>query len=357
MTVKKKMRTIIIFLGMTVSFFVPVFFVSALTISPARIEIAGDPGETIEGEYLLQNEQKETKTFYWTAENFESQGDTGAPKFIGAQEGLATWIDSSKQVTLQPGQEVKLKYKITIPADAEPGGYFATNFWGTTNPEMSEGESGVMIGAMLSAPLVLLRVNGDFEEGGGIEEFETLDKKRFFITLPIDLMYRFKNTGADRVKPVGEIAIKNTVWLTTSVLNANPQDGNVLPQSTRKYTIAWNGVDDNDRYADTPLKAPDGFFFGPLKYQFQHFALGMYTAQVRVSYGATNNLTDERSFVFFVFPWQLMLTVLVGAIVVWRGIKGYNAMIVRSAQKTTAPVARSSSLLPRKKVSGRIVRK
>lgn len=348
--INKATKKILVVLGVVGLFFVPTLSAWALTISPARIEVAGNPGETLEGEYLLINEQKEEKTFYSTFENFEAQGDTGAPSFTAAQEGLATWIDSSKEITLGPGQSIKLKYKIAIPSDAEPGGHFAAIFWGTTNPEKVEGKDQVMIGAKIGM-LILLRVNGNFAEGGGIDGFQTLDGKRFFTTLPIDLVYHFKNTGADRVKPVGEVAIKDTVGLTRSVLNANPQDGNVLPQSSRKYSLVWNGVDDNDEHADVRLEAPQGFFFGPLKYELQHFALGMYTANMHVSYGADGKLTDSQSFVFFVFPWQLLLVVLLGVIVLWRGIKGYNAMIVRRARKAAASVSRPST--PQRRTASR----
>ena len=335
--IRKATQNVLLVLGVIGIFLVSAVSASALTISPARIETASDPGQTIEGEYMLINEQNEEKTFYSTFENFESQGETGAPNFVTATEGLATWINSPKEITLGPGKSVKLKYQITIPKDAEAGGHFAAIFWGTTNPNTASGQEQVTIGAKIGV-LILLRVNGDIKEGGGIENFQTTDAQRFYTVLPVDFFYRFKNTGADRIKPVGEVAIKNTFGLTTSVLNANPQDGNVLPQSTRKYTLTWNGTDDNDNQPDKRLDPPQGFFFGPLKYEFQHFALGVYVAKVHLSYGEATNLTDTKSFFFFVFPWQLVLVILLGAIVLWRGLKAYNSMIIKRAQQVQTPL-------------------
>ena len=323
-------KKIVIAFGAVTLLLVPYAFSYALTISPARVEIAGDPGQTLVGDYLLINEQNEQKTFYSNFENFEAQGETGAPNFVVAKEGLATWIDSPAQIVLEPKESVKLKYTITIPDDAEPGGHFAAIFWGTTNPDRAQGSEQVMLGAKIGV-LVLLRVNGDVEEGGGITEFIGKDEKRFYTMIPVDLEYKFKNTGADRIKPKGEIAIKNTFGITTSVINANPQEGNILPQSTRKYSVVWNGVDDSDSKPDKQLELPTGFF-SSVVYQLKHFALGLYIADLDVAYGADEDLTDSSSFVFFVFPWQLLVVAVVVVLILRRGLKSYNKMIVKRAQ-------------------------
>jgi hypothetical protein len=43
----------------------------ALTISPVKVEITGDPGQTLNGELELLNEQAFTKTFFASFENFD----------------------------------------------------------------------------------------------------------------------------------------------------------------------------------------------------------------------------------------------------------------------------------------------
>ena len=64
-------------------FLVSFSYVHALTISPARVEFGGNPGQTITGEYILINNKNVTKTFYSSFENFEAQGETGTPNFVG----------------------------------------------------------------------------------------------------------------------------------------------------------------------------------------------------------------------------------------------------------------------------------
>lgn len=213
---------------------VPAF---ALTVSPARVEITGDPGTTIHGEIELFNEQEKTKTFFTSFENFEPKGETGAPHFIGANEGLATWIQSDSQVVLEPGQRLTVPFSIAIPEDAEPGGHFSAIFFGSQSPT-AQGGGEVTIGGKLGI-LVLLRVSGEVAEGGGLLEFSTYEKQRFFTVLPVTFIYRINNTGGDRVVPHGELKIKNTFRLTTEKLMANEKEGSVLPGSTRRFEVSW----------------------------------------------------------------------------------------------------------------------
>lgn len=293
----------------------------ALKISPARIEIKGDPGQTITGEYLLVNELSEAKTFYSSFENFEAQGDTGAPHFYVSEEGLMNWIDSSSVITLQPNTQRKLSYSITIPEDADPGGHFAAIFWGTTNPN-DTGDEQVMIGAKLGV-LILLTVSGDVTEGGGVEDFGTASEGRVYTELPIEFSYKFKNTGGDKIKPEGIVKIKNILGITRSALNANMTDGYTLPGSTRKYLTTWG----------EEVSAEERGFFEAVAYQAKNFALGVYVAKLDVHYGSEGGLESQDSFLFFVLPWELLIVIFVVCVVLWRGIKGYNAMIIKKAQK------------------------
>src|SRR3989344_6620804 len=165
--------------------------VEALTVSPVRMEITADPGQTVTGKLLLLNEQDGTKTFYSSFENFEPSGDSGAPRFIGAEDGLATWMQIESKVTLESGKSIDIPYSITVPKNAEPGGYFAAIFFGSQAPGV-QGGGEVSIGAKIGV-LVLLRVSGEVAEGGGLLEFIAKDSQRFFSTLPVAFVYRINN--------------------------------------------------------------------------------------------------------------------------------------------------------------------
>lgn len=294
--------------------------VEALTISPARIELVGDPGQTVTGEFLLINEQEAARTFYTSIQNFEAQGETGTPTFTTSDEGLASWIKTSSEVVLGRGEQRKISYQITIPSDAEAGGYFAAVFL-SSNPPSNSGQSQVSVGAKIGT-LVLLRVSGEISEDGAIASFGSKENKWFHTHLPVLFSYRFTNSGGDRINPEGTVTIRNIVGIKTTRFDANPTKGNILPGSTRKFEVRWGPE------AEMPKE-----FFGAVAYQWKHFALGIYHAKLSLKY---NNLTDTESAMIVVFPWQLLVILATILVAVWFGggrlIKQYNQWIIKRAR-------------------------
>ena len=325
------MRKILIYLFIVI---ISIFFAKdafALTLSPTRFEIRGNPGDTLNEEIILINETETAETFYVSFSNFEAQGESGSPAFVEPKDDLGTWMTTELgSVYLAPRQQKIVPFKITIPADAEPGGHFAVIFWGTASP--GEGGSGVSIGAKTGI-LVLLSVNGDVREEAGLLNFNTKDKKFFYHTLPVSFEYKFRNDGGDRIKPEGTLTIRDTLFLPAEKLNANPVEGNVLPNSTRKINIDWIKYERAIDYV-----APTGIFakfWSEVGYQWKNFAVGLYSASLNVAYGTQGQHAKKMAF-FFVFPWQLVLVLIILFIIVfWGGqkiIKRYNKHIIEKAR-------------------------
>lgn len=291
----------------------------ALTLSPVRLELSGDPGTTLTGEFTVTNEQNTSQIIYPSYENFTSNGESGAPVFSDKKIGLDTWISvGPSQLSVGPGQSITVPYTITIPKDANPGGYFAAIFWGTSSPSDT---TQVSIGAKIGM-LVLLRVNGNILESAGITSFDRNDHGFFYTTLPVELRYTFRNSGGDRVEPHGTITIRDTFFVPSATLDANRVQGNVLPGSTREFTTDW-----------VVYKAPEPVsgFFGTVRYEWQNFALGLYRARLDLAYGSDSHV--NRTAWFFVFPWQLLLCLCVGLLAIWQIgrmlITRYNRYIIK----------------------------
>lgn len=307
----------------------------ALTISPPRLELDADPGGTATSEFKIINDSSEAVTYYTQVENFEAKDETGNPSFVSAPEGLATWIQVATTVRVGPGEDASVPFTVRVPRNAEPGGYFASIFVRTTPPP-ARGGGEVSIGARLGT-LILFRVNGEIQEGVNILEFATKDKKRFYNSLPVELYYRFQNTGADRVRPKGDIVIKNIIGMKAKVLSANRTEGSVLPRSIRRFESPWinGGGGQEDPTATVQQRTPGGFF-EEAKYQWSHFAFGYYTANLDITFGQ-NNTAANQTFRFFVFPWQLLVLIvgglLVAIIVIRLFLKRYNRYIVNKHSK------------------------
>lgn len=291
---------------------------NALTLSPARIEITANPGDIYVGELSLINEQEESKTFYTSFQNFESSGDTGAPNFIDTREGLSTWLSAESQIVMGPKEEKTIEYTITVPMDARPGGHFAAIFMGTSPVEQT-GSNDIAVGARVGA-LVLLRVNGDIKEGGGLDSLDTESGEFIFSHLPINLVYEFSNSGDDKLSPVGTLEVRNIFGLKVNSQDANPNKGNVLPQSSRKFHSVWG------------QGLTDPSFFGIVKYQLKHPAIGPYKAIVKLEYGTTNTKT-EISKTLILIPWQILIILITVLVLVWLTLRRAVKQKVRMLQK------------------------
>jgi len=327
---------IILFFGIGLMLIQPVF---ALTISPVRMEISGDPGQTLGGTIELFNEQDETKTFYSSTANFEARGDSGAPYFLpDTNKGFASWIKVQESIDLKTGERTKIPFTIQIPAGVEAGGYFAAVLWGTSPVGQQGGQ--VSVSGKLGV-LILLSVSGETKEGGGLLDFKIEEGGRFVNALPIKFVYRFSNDGSERVKPSGELRIKNLFGFTTAILNANLSSGNVLPGSIRKFSVVWSEKNqEKSAVVSLPTTEENPGFFAAVKNQWQNFALGPYKAELNLSYGklseaeATNKA--DSSYRLFMIPWQLLSIIIVILAIVgfmgWFGLKKYNRWIIKKVQ-------------------------
>ncbi|MFA6135850.1 MAG: hypothetical protein WC705_00575 [Candidatus Paceibacterota bacterium] len=306
-------------------------FVNALTISPVKLELSGDPGSAITGEFELFNEEKETKTLYSSFANFEARGESGSPYFLSEKSGLSTWITTQPSIILDSGERMVVPYSINIPQNVEPGGYFAAIFWGTSPPESQDGGQ-VSIGGKLGI-LVLLTVSGETEQGGGLLSFSLAENKKVTTGFPMIFSYRFSNDGAVRIKPDGEIIVKNVFGGEVVKLQANSRDGNVLPKSIRKFDVVWlTKNQEKSTNPSLPNNEEELGFFETVGNQVSNFALGPYTAQLNLIYGSDQQ-TVQKKFLFFVIPWQLLLIVLIIILILVFGLKRYNHWII-SRHKT-----------------------
>lgn len=294
----------------------------ALTVSPARLELNVDPGMSTSDEFTLINEQDSDQVFYTSVENFEAQGESGTPNFTPGKDGLAAWVQVAPTVTIKKGEKIKVPFTINVPQDADAGGHFAAIFLSTQPPAVKGGE--VSVGAKVGM-LMLIRVSGDIKEDGGVRSFLLKNGGHFATTLPIDFVYRFNNNGNDRAKPVGSINIKNTFGITTQTLDANNREGNVLPNSVRRFEVRWG--------TEEPLPA-SASFFSFVKYEMRNFALGVYFANLDLTFGTTGK--SSTSLYFVVIPWHLLIIIIIIVIIIFLllsfVLKRYNQFIIKQAR-------------------------
>lgn len=346
----KSLRSVFAFV-FALALFSVVSSAEALTVSPVRLEMRGDPGTSATGTFQLLNEQDTEMTFYVSFENFEAQGEDGTPRFVEGETGLSMWVhllpEGLTSTTLAPHATQEVIYEIDIPSDAEPGGYFAAIFWGTTPPAEEDAQT-LSVGAKVGI-LLFLTVNGTVEEGGGLLEFALEEgQPRFFSELPVRFFYRIRNEGTDRMIPTGSLTIRNLFGIVTESIPLNPSQNNILPSSVRRFETLWG----------EPVENPPEYFMDHVRAQASDFALGHYRADLEVLLDSTDG-KEIATITFWVLPWHLLSLVAGGLIFVLLFVtlvlRTYNrwiiAQVVAQLQKHRPPKITPSPSVSRAKPS------
>lgn len=310
---------------------------SALSISPPNLEYNLDPGQTVSQQIKLFNDESQPITVYSSVANFTAQGETGDPTwdFKAEPTDLASWIKVlGDSFTINPKDSVEATVTFNVPANAEPGGHYASIFFGP-QPTGAAGDKQVNIKWMISA-LAIVRISGDVREQASIAEFGLNKSGSTLNRLPVDFFLRVNNSGNVHIRPTGSVTIRNMFGGTSTILVVNDKKGAVLPDTIRRFGDKDKGDAISWTKSDTP--AATGNFFVEIGREWKNFGLGSYTATADLTYGSNHEaLSTEVKFT--IFPWRLLLVVLIGVILIIFlliiGIKGYNKSIISRAEHKT----------------------
>ncbi|MBI2551345.1 hypothetical protein HYV73_03300 [Candidatus Uhrbacteria bacterium] len=287
----------------------------ALTISPVLVEYEVGPGDAFVGSIRLRNEGKESSTFFTEIQDFEATGVQGAPNFIGKSttRSLVDWVSfTEKTVTLAPGETKFVTYNISVPRNASPGGYFGGLIFSTSSPVAKQ-----QIGTVAEiATLLLLRVDGAVQETGRITAFSI--PKGTYSSLPVDFDIKFQNSGTVHLKPSGAIRVTNFLGGESAALPVNGDGRNVLPNSERVFSAAWQ---------KSALKDDASEFMK----EWRNFGFGPYTASLVLHFGAGGQETVSAQTTFWVIPWLLIVLFLILLVAAALLLKQYNRWIVAKA--------------------------
>jgi hypothetical protein len=263
-----------------------------LAISPLLKEISLNPGESASGVVKVTNSTKVNLNIAVTVKDFRALGEEGSQAFIDPEENtsgysMAKWVTLEKSFSLMPSETKEISYKVDVPNNAEPGGHYGVIFFTPSLVDSSSTVSGsgaVVVPQMGS--LLLVTVPGEITYGGKIAEFSTNKKIYFDTNNNIDLFTRFQNLSTVHIKPTGTITIKNIFGNTVGVLTVNAQEGNVLPDSIRKFTSEWT----------------------------KKYGFGPYNATVNMTFGSGESATGNLS--FWIIPWKITTAGLILLIIV-----------------------------------------
>jgi hypothetical protein len=243
-----------------------------LSVSPVRIELEGERGQLRVEWVELTNKGSHQVTIETSMADFSAEGEEGRPRFLPTEKhswSISNWIETDPaRFFLEPGESKEVEVTIHIPENAAPGGHYAAVLFSSVPSDPSATAVIAKIGTLL-----LLRIPGEIIEYG----MAALSVQRLTDSTPVDFSILFTNEGNVHVKPEGTIKIRRPMGKKVTELKAGGE--NVLPQSSRRFTVLWE---------DVPTA-------------------GIFTAQGEFTYGSSANIAVSQKITFVVLPWRLIL--------------------------------------------------
>ena len=256
-------------------------------LEPAKIEVILDPGtKETRSIYVTSRITKPTK-FRVEIEDFIGSDQPDKPVILlGNDKSPYSLKDYLKpeinEFTLNFGDRIRIPIDIDLPPNAAPGGFYASvlisnapDKLATSSNEQTQTKTISRVGALL-----FVRVNGQVNENGQVEDFRIKNTRPFYQRADLTFQILFRNNGSVHLVPYGTIEIKN-IW--GKVIDTLPVDAYFsLPQSLRYREIYW-----------------------------QHGGLlGYYQATLNLHRGY-GQLVDTRSISIWIIPWKIIIAIFV----------------------------------------------
>lgn len=257
--------------------------VGDFVIGPGKVELTIKPGQTVTKMISVTNRISEDRTFELIVEDMSGSADPSqAVVLLGDQNGPYSLRDyfsfPDKNFTLKLGERAQIPVSITMPPNAEPGGYYGAVLVTTVQSNVEEGQNVNTPVIARVGTLFFITVPGEFEKQGVMTDFTTIPKKFLFTKGPINLGILFENTGSIHLGPYGEVKVQNLFGEEVGFVEIEPWF--VLPKSMRLRELTWD----------------------------RELLLGRYTITANINRGY-DDIVDTKVIHVWVLPWQFLLGV------------------------------------------------
>lgn len=204
-----------------------------------------------------------------------------------------------KQYIMNFGNDAISNFTITIPDDAQPGGYYVGLIYYAENTNQRD-DTDIGISNSIAA-LIFITVSGDIQDDGTLIDFTT-DKTLYEFT-PINFSVRYQNKGNIHSAVGGNIFIyKDDPRDPVEIITFNESASLTLPDHIRTYKEIWN--DGFITFKDNKIQFN--------KSQFPKIHFGKYNALLKLKHPNENTrITSEHSLSFWIIPWRLTLMVFI----------------------------------------------
>jgi hypothetical protein len=317
---------------------------SYLTTSPISVDLSIQPGQRGSTTLAVQNDSSVPETITVKLDKFLATGDFGSASIVNPSktDPSVDWVHFSETSFIaQPGVWNNITMNISLPSYASLGYYYAVLFI-PKSVQTSTNLSNQIKGA--NAIFVLLDTTSTDEvKQLSLTNFSSLSGLYQFLPATFNILV--KNVGNIHLIPQGDVYISRTLngkVIDTLAINAGL--GNVLPYSSRQFSVFWtDGLPSFEakKIDGQAVTKNDGQAVQQLQWNFSEpiskFRFGKYYAHLVLVYNNGNRDIPINAYLsFWVIPWKLILIVLVciAAIVIfWKSLKKGTKQLYWRARK------------------------
>lgn len=307
-----------------------------VVVSPITVNLETKPGGTTTTNLQVKNQGLDTEHVKINILKFGAYGQDGTPKLLDVKpnDDSVNWITfSTPKFDAEPNVWKTVKMTVSPPKTAAFGYYYAVVFSRDGAEKQIQQKKSNLLGAVASLVLVEVQAPGAVKHAS-ISEFSTSNK--VFEFLPAKFTVRMRNSGNVHVAPRGNIFITRG-GKQIALLEVNLPKGNILPNSSRKFTADWQDgtpvykqkVVDNKVVMGKngkPVNVLDWSNFNASKLRF-----GKYNARVVMVYDdGRGDISTEAKLSFWVIPWRVIGVSLIVLLFV---VAGTWALLIRPIRR------------------------
>lgn len=212
----------------------PVGDESGLTISPAIVDNTVDAGASFTVPITLGNITSRAVPIEVTKGKLET--DQTPDAVSQGKYDISNWFTIDTTSFLLPLQDRRtVNITVKVPQNAEPGGHYATVFFGALAPSTGSASGETLLNARVGV-VFLLTVRGVMNAGAEITDGIQTDATQWHAGAT-KFSFAIRNTGNVHFQPRGSLVIKDIFGRKVKELPLEP--GIVLPGGQRKYELAW----------------------------------------------------------------------------------------------------------------------
>ena len=212
---------------------------TGLQVSPAIVEPAVQAGQSVGQEVFVTNLTSHTFAMHLHFDALETDQTSGS---TDNRFNASSWITVPRmQFPLDPGKPQSIKFTVTAPANATPGGHYATAIFEAVLSQPTSTGTQATVVARVGVQILIL-VAGTVDERLVVESPLRAnvhgDQVRFSFSV--------RNKGNIHVLPTGTLTIRARSGGKVKTLALQPSL--VLPDTTKQYLLTWKTKDKFARY-------------------------------------------------------------------------------------------------------------